>query len=180
MLRHSHTVVPRKIVNDNERLRFICRISYANPEADAFSTTASAVEALANAEYIIEVERLLSTLSREKALSHPRTEDLLPPGAITHCRYFVPVEEDGKEKYIEMHVKDIFEHNPFLEKDDTYYETFYCLDSRNQPPRGCELKRVWKMDNPKEGKSIGVPRPVDRKWRVGGLVLNWGDLDDGA
>ena len=119
-------------------------------------------------------------LSREEVLGRPWTEALLPTRAITHCRYFVPVEEDEKEKYIEMHVKDIYEHNLFLEKDDTYYETFYCLDSRHQPPRGRELKRVWKMDNPKEGKSIGVSRLVDRKWRVGGLVLNWGDLDDGA
>jgi len=150
MLRRSYNDVPQEIVNDNERLKSIRRVAYADPKAEVLSTTANPVEALANAEYIIEIERLLSTLSREEVLARPRTEDLLPLEAIRHCRYFVPVEEGLKEKYIEMHIKDIFEHNPFLEKDNAYYETFYCLYSRHQPPQGCELKRVWKMDNPKE------------------------------
>jgi hypothetical protein len=110
---------------------------------------------LVNADYIMEVERIVS-------------------GGLSHARYFLPTN-DGK--YVEVHVKDSFSGtNPMTIYDPTFsYISMGCGNPAHAPPNGILIRHFWVMENPLRGQRLERPmRLVNGKWLISGEVPNWG------
>ena len=77
----------------------------------------------------------------------------------------MPVKENGRDKLVEMHPRDVFG-NVDVERfmEGAAYQGWACMISRHHPLGGSSVRRIFVIDKPDDMHPIGVARPVTGTW----------------